>query len=417
MTVSPPLLVYPVSPSYLQVGREPSPATVATTFATVKAGAFKPATKPSWLKDDTLWGDMNKLHDLGQGPVWGEHEIPESPLYGDTIGHFLFNLFGDYTVTGTPATPNTTTTAVIAAGAATIAVTAGTSFTVGMWIQIDTGLNAEIVQVLSATSTVITLQTTTPTRFSHASAVAVTNTTAPYTHSFAALNPGATTLNAASCQPPTHTLVHHNTPAGSGNFSADQYLYSCLSELTITGKANGWLTWSAKVTSYGQSTPAAAITSQLTQVKGIPAWRSTNTIASSTVNDVAEWTATWMREMDVIPTADGQQSPYFIGRGQMSAKFKLTLSPAIDESAITHMLSNDQPTLAWAIANGLTGANQVSLAVASQLAGYEESTLTAVKQFWGYEVNGEFVASATGAGNSGGTTTSALTLINNIPSY
>jgi len=94
-----------------------------------------------------------------------------------------------------------------------------------------------------------------------------------------------------------------------------------------------------------------------------------------------------------------------------------TFRPAIDESAIQHMLSNDQPSLAWAITNGLSGANQISLAVNSQLAGFMDSPLTAVRQFWGYEVDGQFVASPTGAGNSGGTTYSQIVLTNNIPTY
>lgn len=418
MTVSPPTTPYPVSPSYTQIGREPAPATVATAFATVKTGVLKPMNKPTWLKDDTLWGDMNKEHDKQMGPLWGEIDFPEAAVYGDTIGHFLFNLFGDYTTTGTASTPTWTTSGSLAAGATSITVTTGTAATAGTFIQVDTGVNSEVVTVgTGSTTTSIVLSASTPLRFSHATSIAVVTVIAPFTHTFSTLNPGGTTANAAGCQPPTHTIVHHNTPAGPGSFNADQFNYGCLSEVTLTGKANGWLTWSAKATCYGQVAPAAAITSQLTQVKGIPAWKSTNTIAGSLVNNVAMWTATWTREMEVVNTADGVQAPYFIGRGEMTSKFKLTFNPATDESQLNHMLANDQPSLAWAVSNGGSGASLISLAANSQLAGYENAPLTPVSKFWGYDVEGSFVASTTGAGNSGGTTYSQLVLVNNIPTY
>lgn len=416
---TPPSLVYPVAPSYFIVGREFTPATLSTApLFGVKAAAFKPVNKPTWLKDNSLWGDMAKLHDLQQGPRWGEHDIPESPLYGDTIGAFLFNLFGDYTTTGTAGTPTWTASGAISAGAGPIAVTTGSVASSGTYIQVDTGVNAEVVKVgTGSTSTSIVLDATTPLRFSHLTAVTLTTVTGPYTHTFALLNPGATAPNAAACQPPSHTFWHVNTPAGSGSFSADEFLYGCLSEITITGKADGWLSWSGKVTSYTQQAPGSAPSGAPSTVKGIPAWRSSNTEASSSVNDIAMWTATWTREMDVISTADGVQNPYFIGRGQMNAAFKLTVDPAVDESQLTHMLSNDQPTLSWTASNGLSGTNVVSLTVNSQLAGYQTANLTAQKSFFGYEIDGEFVTSATGAGNSGGTTPSQLVLTNNIPTY
>ena len=52
------------------------------------------------MKIQSFWGDFVKTHDLQQGPIWQEGDIKESPLYGDTFGHFLYNLLSDYTVTG-----------------------------------------------------------------------------------------------------------------------------------------------------------------------------------------------------------------------------------------------------------------------------------------------------------------------------
>ena len=109
--------------------------------------------------------------------------------------------------------------------------------------------------------------------------------------------------------------------------------------------------------------------------------------------------------------------PYFLGLGQIDAKFKMTFDPAVDESSLTAMLSNTQPALVWGTSNGLSGTNVVSATINAQLAGYEQADLSAVNQFWGFEVSGELVASATGAGNSGGNTVAQFVLVNNIPSY
>ena len=352
---SPPSLVYPVSPSYVLIGRESAPATVATTFAGVKCGALGPMNKPTWLKDNALWGDMAELHDLQQGPRWAELTIPESPLYGDTFGHFLYNLFGDYTATGTAGTPTWTTSATTAVGATSLTVSSGSSAVSGTYVQIDTGVNAEICTVgTGSTSTSVVLNSATPTRFSHASSVAVTTVTAPFTHNFALLNTGGTEAYPTSAQPPSHTLIHVNPPAGSGGYYEDQFLYGCLSELTVTAKSNGWLTWSAKITAYCQTAPASQLTGTLSTVKGIPAWKSTTSEASSAVNQIAMWTGTWSRKLGIIPTADGAQSPYFIGRGQMTSSFKMTISPAIDETsanrhAVEHPADSGMDDQQWPV--------------------------------------------------------------------
>jgi hypothetical protein len=121
--------------------------------------------------------------------------------------------------------------------------------------------------------------------------------------------------------------------------------------------------------------------------------------------------------MDVIPTGDGVQAPYLIGQGAMSSKVKLTITPAADETWLNYQLNNTQPSLAWLVSNGLSGSSLVSLGINAELMGIENAPLTPLKQFWGYEVDGEFVASPTFAGNSGGNTLSQLVLTNAIPSY
>jgi len=415
--VAVPTTAQPVSTGYIQIGRELVTATVAPVFSSIKAKPLKPNPKPSWLRDESMWGDMATLHDLQQGPRWTELEIPESPLYGDTFGHLAFGFWGDYYTTGTGTTPTWSTTVAPAAGGTTLTVGSGSTAVSGTFIQVDTGTSSEVVTVTTgSTGTTISINANTPLRFNHGTTTTITTVTGPYTHTFALLNPNSST-GLTNCQPPTHSVVHHNYLPGSGGYYADQFLYAVITDLSIMGDASGWLTYSAKLTSYIQSAPGSTISSTISTIKGVPAWKGTSTIASSQVNDIAKWSCDLSRKVDVIPTADGVQDPYFIGLGQVDAKFKLTYQPAIDETALTTMLQNTQPTLAWSTSNGLSGTNVVTLAINAHLAGYEEAPLMADKQFWGYDVSGEFVADSTYAGNSGGNTPCQLVLTNNIPSY
>ena len=415
--VAPPTAAQPVSTGYWQIGRELTTATVAPVFASVKSKPLKPSNKPQWLRDASMWGDMGELHDLQQGPTWAELEVPESPLYGDTFGHLAFGFWGDYTTTGTGTTPTWTTTVAPAAGGTNLTVGAGSTAVSGTFIQVDSSTNSEVVTVgTGSTGTTISINANTPLRFNHGSAVTITTVVAPFTHTFATLNPNSST-GLTSCQPPSHSVVHHNYLPGSGGFYADQFLYAVVTDLSIMGDANGWLTYSAKLTSYIQTAPGTTITAALSTIKGVPAWRGTTTIASSAINDISKWSIDLSRKPDVIPTADGQQAPYFLGLGQMSGKFKMTYDPAVDESALNEMLNNTQPTLSWSTSNGLSGSSEVSLAINAELAGYTGADLSPVKEFWGYDTSGELIMSSTYAGNSGGNTLGQLVLINNISSY
>ena len=106
---SPPTRVYPVCEQLLQVGLETGGFAVApasTAFASVPVVSFTPDNKVTWVEDGSMWGDFVKTHDVQEGPVWAESDIKESPLYGDTFGHFLYNLMGDLVETGNREHPD-----------------------------------------------------------------------------------------------------------------------------------------------------------------------------------------------------------------------------------------------------------------------------------------------------------------------
>jgi hypothetical protein len=416
MPLTIPSLIYPVFESSLLVGREQAIDTPPAAFTGIPCGPLQTNQKVTWLEDMNLRGSNVKVYDLEPGPVWAEVTIPESPAYGDTIGHMLFSALGDYTSTGTAAAPNSTLNGAAVAGATTITVTTGTGFVANQWIQVDVTVNAEIVQVLSVASNVITLKTTTPLRFSHLTGVAVTNTTAPYTHVFSLLNPGSSTGN-TSAQPPTYTWLHRNFIATSGNFNADQYSYTRVTDLSLTAKKDGWLSWDGKATSYLRNFPSSDFPPSFSTVKAQPSWKSAITLGGSQNYTVSEFKVGLQREMDIVTTADGSQAPYVIAAGPLTATFNVDFDAQSDESILTAMLNNTQPTLSYVLSNGLSGANLVSCTITAQLTGYKDAPLAPVKSLWGFKAAGDLVANTTNAGNSGGYSPLQVTLINAIPSY
>lgn len=416
--LTPPAHIYPVAESFWQMGPENAASgTLATAFTTMASGPFAPDDKITPLKNNTLHGSMGTLFGLQQGPIWTEHNVPESPLYGDTIGLILKNFLGDYTATGTAGTPTWTTSGALSPGAGPIAVATGSAASAGTFVQIDTGVNAEVVKVGSgSTTTSITVDATTPIRFSHLSGVAVTTVTGPYTHVFSQLNLNSST-GVTSGQPPTHSILHRTGLPGSGNFYATAYPYACFSEVTIMGKASGYVTWSGKATSWGRTYPSSAVTPAFSGVAPWPAWSSTNTIGGVTANDISEWQCTLTRKVVPKPAANGQQAPYVIARGPVDTKFDLSYDPALDESALNHYYTNDQPSLAWFVSNGLTGLNLISMQVNAALSGFQGAPLTVFEDLYGYKATGEFIQSTSLAGNSGGYSPIQVTLQNQTPTY
>lgn len=416
MPLTIPSTIYPVFESALLVGRELVIDTPPASFTGVPCGPLQTNQHVNWLQDDNLRGSNVKTYDLQQSNEWAEVTIPESPLYGDTIGHMLFSMMGDYTVTGTAASPNSTLSGGVSAGATSFTVASGTGFVANQWIQVDIGALAEVVQVLSVASNTITLTTATPLRFSHLTGVAVTNTAAVYTHVFSNLNPNSSTGN-TSAQPPTYTWLHRNLVATAANHNIDQYSYVRMTDLKLTAKKDGFVVWDGKATSYLRNFPAADVTPSFTSVSAQPSWKSAITVAGSQVYNVAEISVQLQRELDIVTTADGSQNPYVIAGGPLTATFNIDWDAISDESALTYMLSNTKPTLQYVISNGLTSPNTVSMTIAAQLTGFKDSPLTAMKSLWGFKSSGELIANTTNAGNSGGYSPCQITLVNAIPSY
>jgi hypothetical protein len=413
---TPPTTIFPVSEQFVNIARETTPGTGVLGTVTVPVTSFQPEDKPVWLPDEAWRASMAKEYDLLQGPIWTETSFG-GPAYGDTIGALFYNILGDNTALGTAAAPSTTTTGSNAAGSTTITVTSGTSFTVGMQIQVGVSTLAEIVTVLSGASTSITLNAATPLRFTHAATAPVTNTTGPYTNNFSLLNGG-------NGQPPSHTFVQRTQIPGSGNFLSVMYPYGCLSKLTLNGKADGLFTYSATMASYFHQYPPSAPVAGISAVRAQPNWRSLVGIAGpasggTLVSDIMEWEIEITRVVDPVVTADGSQNPYVMARGTVTATAKLSFQPALDETALTYMLNNTQPQMQILFSNGLSSTSNVTYTINSHLTAFDTAKLTENSALFGYDVTAKLIANTTdsSASNSGGYTPLSIVLVNNTPIY
>ena len=416
MPLTIPSLIYPVFESALLAGRELVIDTAPAAFVGIPCGPLQTNQHVNWLGDENLRGSNVKTYSLVQSNYWAEVTIPASPAYGDTLGHPLLSMLGDYTSVGTAASPNSTLSGGVSAGATTLTVASGTGFLANQWIQVDVTVNAEIVQVQSVATNTITLKAATPLRFNHLTGVAVTNTTANYTHTFSGINPNSSTGN-TSAQPPTYTFLHRNLVATSANHNSDQYTYSRFTDLKLTGTKDGWFTWDGKYSSYLRTFPSSDFTPSFTAVPAFPTWQANVQLVASQIYNVSEFAVTLNRELDIVTTADGSQNPYVIAAGPLTATFNIDYDAVSDETALNYMLNNTQPTLSIQFTNGLSTPNTVSVTINAQLAGHKEAPLSAMKTLWGFKTTGELVANTTNAGNSGGYSPIQVVLTNAIPSY
>lgn len=399
--------VYPGSKSFFATGRELNPGTAVVGTRFPPYMKFDPVDDPHILIDEGLRGAMVKEYGAALGKLWATHSF-DAALFDDLIGDLLLNIFGDYTSTGTAAAPNSTLTSPLTAGTTTVPVTLGTGFAASQWIQIgpDASGGAEIVQILSVATNTITLQASTPTRFAHANASTVTNTTGPYTHTFS-------TLNAGSAQPPTHTFV--DSTGMTPTTGARAYPFGCLDELTLTGNAEKLLMANGKITSFASAptgtTPTNAPTSELVQ----PSWYSTVSIGGSQLNNITEWTWTVKRNLIVKNTANGSQTPYVIGRGDLTGTGKL-IFVAADESPLTTYLAGTQQPIVFAIDNSLAGINHRNLTITMTKGLYIKNTLKRDVLF-GWETEYAAIGNTTDVGFSAGFSIAKAVLLNNVPSF
>ena len=404
--------VFPSERRSLGVALEGTAGTGVLPVVTVPvSGTFVPEDKITGLLDDSVRSAMAATYGYTQGPYVADITIPSSVVYADTIGYFLYNILGDLNETGTASGTITTTinhSGGYAAGTSgVILVTSGGGFSAG-YVQIDTTTNAEVVQITAASGTSVTISANTPTRFTHANAVAVTEVVAPFTHVFSLLN------GTGNAQPPTLTLTDMNYI--NANLSR-WYPFSCTSEVVLTGNAEKFLMWSGKAMGFANVEPGTIPTVNVSSVPGSPAWNSKvavgGTVGSADIYTAAEWELTLTRDTSAYWTANGQQNPFTIGRGKFTSTGKLTFMPTTSEVPLDYYLNNSQPQT-QIIAYGTSGA---SMQIDIQVGAFLTDVIDPSKSLLGYNATLEAIANTTNTGWSAGYSPLKITLINSYATY
>jgi len=428
--MAPPTTIAPVQERELWVVKEAAGAAgtiPATIGSPVPFTTFKPSDKPMWLDDDSFQGSMGDVYGEYQGPLIGGFDVGGHIVGDHGFAEAAYNLLGDYTATGAAGTGSTTLTAPLTAGATTATVAAITGFSSGQSVQIGITAdgNPEIVTLSTAPSGNTLTFTNTPARFAHASGKTVAGVVAPFVHVFALLN-GSTGAANGPGQGPTHCFTHFDNLAANG---ANQYAYSCFSELVITGNAEKLLDWTGKVTCASRATAATLVsTANVSGVQPYPSWRTVTGIAGiasggTQVKNLAEHAITLSRAVKAYNTEQGSQQPYVIARGKQSNQGKLTFAPSIDDSALIAMLGNTQPQLQFVSSNGLGGANLVQVQVDIILAAYTVADENDGGELFGYDVTFKPIHTAATSGGisttgaSGGKAAVKITLTNAVPTY
>jgi hypothetical protein len=228
-----------------------------------------------------------------------------------------------------------------------------------------------------------------------------------YPHTFGLLNSG-------QGQPVTHTWVDfQNLTAGTG---ARAYPFVCLSELTLSGNAEGLFMKAGKFSSFPSAAAAGAPTNAPTAELVIPAWRSTVSIGGSASANVVDWSVTISRNLVVQHTADGTQAPYVIARGEVTATFKLTLVANDEAPLITQLVPNQQPAIVIVVDNGGVTANVRKLTLTMSKGAYE-TVAQKRDTLIGWDITGKALANATDAAASGGLSPFKAVVQNAITTY
>lgn len=409
--------VYPVTRRFIGLAKEAIPGTAVTPTYTFPMTTFTPVDKYTYLEDAAWRNAMAGLYNLIQGVRIADISLG-GPFFADGIGYLLLNTLGDYfqSVSGTTATA-TTVGASYTAGAGTLSVNSVANISNGTTIAVGAlGTTAEEVRVAQTVAgTLVTLNA--PMYQSHAGGVAVTpySSVTNYTHNFSLLNSGTGAGGYGQAQPSTNSLTDYTGVTPS--VGARVYSNTCLSELSLDFTPTGLLTYDAKATAWASAisgtTPTVALSSVIPQA----AWQTTVTLGGSPNYDNATAKLTITRKLEPMYTNSGQQDPYSIVRGELTAAIAMDFGPVQNEAQWLYYIQNTQPTLVITSTNGLTGSSAAQIVVTCNQAAFNTGAIQDNKTAFGYAMNAMLVANTTNAGPSGSFSPLSIALTNSVVNY
>src|SRR5579872_4632267 len=170
----------PVEASFLGVGLETvAYGTIASPTNYIPVKTLTPTDKLLLLTDEGWRGAPVKTYGHTPGPLYAEYEFGGDVL-ADVIGFPVAGVLGDVVYSGTATSPTGTLSSGASAGATS--VSSSVSIPNGTRIQIDTGVNSEVVTTNGAPSGAGPYTIPVPAlKYSHLSGVAITAIIAPYT--------------------------------------------------------------------------------------------------------------------------------------------------------------------------------------------------------------------------------------------
>lgn len=404
-------IVFPEALEWLGIGPERlTPGVIAAPVITIPVDKADPDEKPVFILDKALRGMMGTTYGVIQGTESAELDF-NGPVFIDTLGHLLLNIFGDYSATGSTPTNSTTLNAQAAAGNTTCSVTSIAGYTNGATVQIGSGATSEVV-ILSAVPSGNTLTfANNPLRFTHANASAVATVVAPFTHTFAQLNSG-------NGQPQTHTLSFHQGISGANG--ARQYAYWCASEIDLSVNVEQLFEHSTKGMSFLGQIAASPLTNVQSATLAQASWIAKVGIGGpasggTLINDVISANFTIQRQIKGYWTAQGIQTPYIFARNGLEIVGKFN-ELAQNENPMLNMLNNTQPQVQIIITNGLSGAALLSVTLNCQVAAYDTVKLNSNEEIE-YDVTFKGVENSTNIGGSGGLGCGTVVVQNAVPTY
>jgi hypothetical protein len=408
-------VVAPSDLSWLGIGREAYAGTpvLPADVVPVDGDAYEPEDTPTFLHDRGVRAAMGGEFGAVPGPQAATFTFG-GPLFLDSWGYFLDNLFGDLSAvtsgTSTIGTPRALENA-LPIGATSLNVNASLGLIgAGNLVQIADGAASEIVLATAVAGGTAVSFTGTPCRFAHNTnaTAAVVLSANSYAHTFAVLNNG-------TGQGPTHTLT--DWTGLTTTVGARAYPSAVVAQLDLTGDSTGLVMSKVSGASWLSAPSASAPSAPGGYAPPLASWRSTVTLGGTQIPDVGQWAVSFKRQLMIYWGAGNAQTPYVIARGPLTITGGLDYTVPSDESPLTLMTSGAQPALAISVSNGLTGASALSMTIT----GSQTQAVTAKpirgETLVGYQDTWVAIDNPTDVGGTGLLGPGTVVIVNSVATY
>ena len=315
-----------------------TPVAAPTLWVPVMAPKMVP--KRNVLKDQALRGNMATTYGQIQGMTWSELTY-QCHLYADTAyPHMLAVLGASDVVTGTATTPTGTLAAAAAVGATS--VSSSVSIATGTVIQIDVGGLSEVVTTTGAPTGTGPYAIPVPAlKNAHASGVAVTAVTAPFTHKNSLYNLTDATHTA---QPNTYTGFLYQ-----GDGTVQQIAGMVASDVKLTIKSNEKPTLDLAWTGFAGAQLAAPANTPSTAAM-MPPTSGSVSIGGTGNTKYTSITIDIKRVVKPIPALTGTSNPIGIYGGPVAVTGSLdSVYKGSADTDFAAWLANTQPALTASI--------------------------------------------------------------------